>query len=100
MVAFGELAARLTVFPAMGLSVDESNVTTAVVPCAPIGAGVEAVTVDADGETASVPNVTVAVLAMTVLAVVSVAVKVTPSVVMSVAVNMTIPCALVTLGVV
>ena len=37
---------RLTVFPATGLLVDESRVTTTDVPCGPTGAGVETVTVD------------------------------------------------------
>ena len=37
---------RLTPFPATGLLVDVSSVTTTVVPCEPRGAGVEAVTLD------------------------------------------------------
>ena len=89
---------RLTTFPATGLLVDVSSVTTTVVPYEPSGAGVEAVTVDWEGDTTSVPNVTEAVFVSTVLSVVSVAVKVTVSAAGSVAVNVTTPEAFVTLG--
>jgi len=92
------VAWRLTAFPATGLLLDVSKVTTAVVPTAPSGAGVGAVTVDWVAETVRVPNVTVAVLEITVLDVVSVAVKVTVSAVESVAVKVAVPDALVTLG--
>jgi hypothetical protein len=99
MTAVPELAWRLIALPATGLLVDVSKVTTAVVPAAPSGAGVGAVTVDWLAETVRVPNVTVAVLESTVLDVVSVAAKVTVSGVESVAVNVATPDALVTLGV-
>ncbi len=89
---------RLTAFPATGLFVDESRVTTTDVPCAPTGAGVETVTVDWEAETLSVPKVTEAVLAITVVSVVSVAVNVTVSAAVSVAVKVTTPEAFVTLG--
>ena len=69
MTAVPEDAWRLTAFPATGLLVDVSNVTTAVVPSEPSGAGVGAVTVDCEAETVSVPNVTEAVLEITVLVV-------------------------------
>ena len=46
MTAVPEDDWRLTAFPATGLSVAVSSVTTAVVPAEPSGAGVEAVTVD------------------------------------------------------
>ena len=70
-----------------------------MVPTAPSGAGVGAVTVDYAAETVRVPNVTVAVAEITVLDVVSVAAKVTVSAVESVAVKVATPDALVMLGV-
>ena len=90
----------LTAFPDTGLFVDESSVTTTVVPIAPSGAGLEAVTVDWDAETVSVPKVTEAMLVITVLVVVSFAVKVTVSSAASVAVKVATPEASVAVGVV
>ena len=71
MTAVPELAWRLIAFPATGLLVDVSRVTTAVVGVEPTGAGVGTVTVDCAADTARLPNVTAAVLESTVLCVVS-----------------------------
>ena len=90
----------LTAFPDTGLFVDESSVTTTVVPIAPSGAGLEAVTVDWAAETVSVPKVAEAVFVITVLVVVSFAVNVTVSSAASVAVNVATPEASVAFGVV
>jgi hypothetical protein len=97
--AVPELAWRLTAFPEMGLSLDESRVTTAVAPVEPTGAGDSAVTVDCAADTTRVPNVTPAVFVTAVLVVASVAVNVTVSAVVSVAVKVATPCAFVALGV-
>src|SRR5580704_14196057 len=86
-VAVVDDAPRLTIFPGTGLSVEVSKVTTAVVPTRPTWAGDGAVTVDVPADTVSDPKVTDALDVRTSVSVVSVAVKVAVSAVLSVTVN-------------
>ena len=80
-----------------GLPPAVRRVTVTVVP-APTGSGEDAVTVDSAGDTVRVPNVTWAVLVRTrSLSVSSVAVKVTDSFAVSVAVKVATPAEFVTL---
>ena len=79
--------------PDTGLPVEVSRVTTAVVPIGPSCAGFGALTVTVEfvAETVSVPKVTLAVFEITVLSVVSVAVKVAVSAAGSLTVNVAWP---------
>jgi hypothetical protein len=94
-VALGD--ARETLFPDTGLPPAVKRVTVTGAPF-PSGWGEVAVTVEVEGETTRLPNVTAAVLESTrLLSVTSVAVKVTNSVAVSVAVKVATPEEFVTL---